>query len=112
MPALASVRKYPVVLDHLLPGFVRRNPAVERQFHDTARPYLMGLSQRLAPFLPAELHEDVVHQALVLLMTAPGMHFNPAKGSARAFLRLMVRRAVRDFCATSVAPGRRTRAPK
>jgi DNA-directed RNA polymerase specialized sigma24 family protein len=108
MPAFA----YPVAIEGLLSRFVRRDPTAEREFHDLARPFLMMLARRYGRFLPPDQHEDVVHQALTLLLGGSGRKYNAARGSARTFLRLVVRRAVREVSAACANPGSRTRPPK
>jgi len=99
-------------LDVLLPRFVCGDPEVASEFPRIARPLLTKFANRFGWFLASDRREEIVQQALLLLIGPAGRKFNPRQSSAKAFLRLIARRASREVGAMYTVPGNRTRSPK
>ena len=96
--------------DECLLRFQRRDPAADDEFQLTIWPYLIKLSRKIAPYLPEDLHRDVAQQATLYLLT--GYNFNRQRATAKTFLRLVVRNAVRKVWADNRPPGLRSRRRK
>lgn len=79
------------------------------EFETVIRPYLTNLSRRIAPQLPADLHKEVVQQTCLNLLGNSKLKFNPKRASAKMFLVLAVRNALRQVRADYCPPGQPTR---
>jgi RNA polymerase sigma factor (sigma-70 family) len=77
-------------------------------FPTTARPLMKTFARRAAPELPADVQDEVVSQSFEYLIQSKAQ-FQPERGSAKAFLKVLTRQAVRKIRADYCPPGRRTR---
>jgi len=99
-------------LAHLLHRFARGDSGHAGEFDRVARPILSRFANRYGWFLAGDKREEIVQQAFLLLRGPAGLQFNRKRGSPKAFLRLVARRAVREVGAMYTSPGARTRPPK
>jgi hypothetical protein len=90
--------------------FQQRDADAADEFRGLVWPYLKSLSRKIAPYLSADLHEDVAQQASLLLLT--GYTFNPSRAAVQTFLPWVVRTAARKVWADSRPPGARSRTQK
>jgi len=95
--------------DDCLLRFQARDALVTDEFETLIPPYLSNLSRRIAPQLPTDLHQEVVQQTCLNLLGNSRMKFNPKRGSAKMFLVLAVRNALRQVRADYCPPGQPTR---
>jgi DNA-directed RNA polymerase specialized sigma24 family protein len=65
-------------------------------------------ARNAAPELPVDIRDEVVSQSFEYLIQS-GPQFQPGRGSAKAFLKILTRQAVRKIRADYCPPGRRTR---
>jgi hypothetical protein len=79
-----------------------------RYFPTTARPLMKTFARHAAPELPPDIQDEVVSQSLEYLIQY-GSRFQPARGSAKAFLKVLTGQAARKIRADYCPPGRRTR---
>lgn len=92
--------------------FQAHDPGATDDFERFIRPYLINLSRRIAPQLPADLHEEVAQQTCLNLLGKSAMKFNPKRATAKMFLVLAVRNALRQVRADYCPPGIITRPTK
>src|SRR3989442_3776334 len=78
-------------------------PAVEN-FPVAARPLLKTFARQAAPELPADIHDEVVSQSLEYLIEH-GARFEPKRGTAKSFLKLLIGQAARKVRADYCPPG-------
>jgi hypothetical protein len=77
-------------------------------FPITARPLMRKFARSAAPELPPDLRDEVVSQSLEFLIEH-GKQFQPSRGSAKAFLKVITAQAARKVRADYRAPGVRSR---
>lgn len=99
-------------LDTLLRGFLAGDHVAREKLPRVAERYVLKIARRLGPDLPDDLHYDVVNQAFLNLMLQKPASYNPARGAAGTFLKLMVRNALRQVRASNAPPGHVTRVRK
>lgn len=92
--------------------FQAHDPRATDDFERLIRPYLINLSRRIAPQLPADLHEEVAQQTCLNLLGNSATKFNPNRATAKMFLVLAVRNALRQVRADYCPPGNITRPTK
>jgi len=97
-----------LVGDRSLIDFVAGAPLATETFPVIAWPLLKKFARLSAPELPRDLRDEVVSQNLEYLIEY-GKQFDPARGSANAFLKLLSGRAARKVRADYCPPGCRTR---
>ena len=93
-------------------GFQAHDARATDDFESLIRPYLINLSRRIAPQLSADLHEEVAQQTCLNLLGNSAMEFNPKRATAKMFLVLAVRNALRQVRADYCPPGTTTRPTK
>ena len=99
-------------LNDCLLRFQAHDPRATDDFETLICPYLINLSRRIAPQLPADLHEEVAQQTCLNLLGNSAMKFNPKRATAKMFLVLAVRNALRQVRADYCPPGIITRPTK
>lgn len=94
--------------DQSLLDFVAGVQPAAETFPTTARPLMKTFARYAAPELPPDVHDEVVSQSLEYLIEY-GKQFQPARGTAKSFLKLMTEQAARKVRADYCPPGCRTR---
>lgn len=94
--------------DEFLIEFVAGSLPAAEAFPTAARPLMRRFARSAAPDLPPDLRDEVVSQSLEYLIEH-GKQFQPARGTAKAFLKLMTGQAARKVRADYCPPGCRTR---
>lgn len=89
-------------------GFAVRHDTSSNRFYATIVPYLVSRCRVFAPDLPEDLHYDVAHEVLLLLMKRIGK-FNDKRGSFKTFINFLVRDSIKTVRASFAAPGFKTR---
>jgi len=98
--------------DPLLVAFLNRDPAAREALPRAVEPYLLKIARLLGGDLPEDIQREVVSQAMLNLVQQKPTSFNPARGNAATFLRLLVQNAVRQVRASYASPGHTTRRRK
>jgi DNA-directed RNA polymerase specialized sigma24 family protein len=94
--------------DQSLLDFVAGTLPAAETFPSTARPLMLRFAWRTARELPRDLHDEVVSQSLEYLIEY-GSRFQPERGTAKAFLKVVTGQAARKVRADYCPPGCRTR---
>ena len=94
--------------DESLIEFVAGTLPTADSFPITARPLMRKFARSAAPELPADLRDEVVSQSLEFLIER-GKQFQPSRGSAKAFLKVITAQAARRVRADYRRPGVRSR---
>ena len=94
--------------DQSLLDFVAGTQPATEDFPKTTRPLLKTFARHAAPELPYDIRDEVVSQSLEFLIEY-GKRFQPARGTAKSFLKLMAGQAARRVRADYRAPWGRTR---
>lgn len=93
------------LLDRLLADFIRGNADLAAtEFRKISAPIIRGLARRFGPDLPADLIDEVVSEAYVLLLGKAGKSFDANRGSAQQFLFGIVANAVKNVRASYRQP--------
>jgi hypothetical protein len=98
--------------DALLRGFLAGDKSAREALPRVAERYVLKIARILGADLPEDLHREVVNQAFLNLMRQKPGSYNPARGAAGTFLKLMLRNAVRQVRASYIPPGYVTRIRK
>jgi hypothetical protein len=96
-------------LDSLLRGFLAGDPATRETLPRVSERYVLKIVRRYAADLPEDIHREVMNQAFTNLLLETPASYNPARGSAGTFLKLIVRNAAREVRALYTPPGQVTR---
>lgn len=94
--------------DQSLLDFVAGTQPAAEAFPMIARPLMKTFARYAAAELPPDVHDEVVSQSLEYLIEY-GKQFQPARGTAKSFLKLMAGQAARKVRADYCPPGCRTR---
>jgi DNA-directed RNA polymerase specialized sigma24 family protein len=99
----------PSDLDDLLRRYLSHEPEAAAEFYNSANPYILNLSRKIAPELARDKQEEIAQQTFLNLWELPPSSFDPERGSAKGFLYGHVRDAARKVRADYCPPGQRTR---
>lgn len=95
--------------DDYLRGFLDRDPIKTDKFIAEAMPLMTRISRRAAPWLPEDLHGEVVDQTFVNLLVSPPSSFDPTETSAVKFIRRKLFNAIRQVKESYRNPGQSSR---
>src|SRR5262245_20539267 len=91
-----------------LVAYVRGDADARDRFPGEAAKVLTALVAHHAWFLPADVRKEAVNEAHVILLERV-TGFDPQRGPARVYLRMIVRDAVKRVAASYCPPGQTTR---
>lgn len=96
------------ISDQFLLEFLSGTYPAAETFPDAARPLMKTFARHAAPELAPDIQDEVVSQSLEFLIEY-GSKFQPVRGTAKSFLKLLVGQAARRVRAEYCPPGCRTR---
>src|SRR5262245_7259743 len=96
-------------IDDCLCGFLDRDPSKTNMFIALATPIIKQISRRAAPWLPEDLHDEVINQTFVNLLASPNSSFDPVKTNATKFIRRKLSNALRQVRESYRPPGQPSR---
>lgn len=103
-----AVPSAPAGLCDLFVAYIRGDAAARDRFPIESEETLARLTERHGWYLPPDIRAEVVSEAHLILLQR-GAGFDPTRSTARVYLRLIVRDAVKRVAASYCPPGWRTR---
>ena len=101
-----------VALDELIVRALSGDRHAQSVLPRAIKPYALKVIAARAGHLPKDLHEDVLHEALLLLMWTRSGTYSPTLGTPRQFFRLLLLDAIRTVTAGFTPAGETTRQRK
>ncbi|WP_430912157.1 hypothetical protein [Methylobacterium sp. sgz302541] len=93
----------------LLIDFLAGSKRAHGPFFKAFMPVMLCQARKIAPDLPADLWQDIIQGAFLILVQTNSSKYDPTKGSPEAFVGLAVWDAMRRVRSEYAAPGQMTR---